>query len=91
MKLFKKRLCKLFLFFAFLCRGFSLYDSGTVITEWNEGKINLQKVLESKESIDQFVDNLVGIAKAYGFEGWLINIECEVEVFYLFIFQGAFF
>lgn len=56
---------------------------GTVITEWEDGKRNLQRVLRNRQSVDQFVENLVAVAKALSFEGWLINIECPVEVFTL--------
>ncbi|XP_066917275.1 cytosolic endo-beta-N-acetylglucosaminidase-like isoform X2 [Clytia hemisphaerica] len=52
---------------------------GTIITEWDEGRKNLQKVLKSKEAVEVFVKCLVGIATKMKFEGWLVNIECHVE------------
>uniref|UniRef100_A0A7M5X0P3 Cytosolic endo-beta-N-acetylglucosaminidase TIM barrel domain-containing protein n=1 Tax=Clytia hemisphaerica TaxID=252671 RepID=A0A7M5X0P3_9CNID len=53
---------------------------GTIITEWDEGRKNLQKVLKSKEAVEVFVKCLVGIATKMKFEGWLVNIECHVEI-----------
>lgn len=51
---------------------------GTFITEWSDGKTKLLEVLESKESIDKTTDSLLKCCKHFKFEGWLINIECEV-------------
>lgn len=51
---------------------------GTFITEWAEGKNRLLEVLESEETVDKTTEALVKCCKHFKFEGWLINIECEV-------------
>ncbi|XP_052784128.1 uncharacterized protein LOC128219957 [Mya arenaria] len=52
---------------------------GTVITEWDDGKARCKIFLETEESYKAFADQLVKIAKYYGFDGWLINIENVIE------------
>ena len=54
--------------------------TGTVITEWNDGKARCEEFLKSEDSYKQFADQLVQISKYYGFDGWLINIENKIEV-----------
>lgn len=39
----------------------------------------MEKVLESREKMEQIADSLVLVAKYCGFEGWLMNIECSVN------------
>ncbi|CAJ0597895.1 unnamed protein product [Cylicocyclus nassatus] len=50
---------------------------GTFITE---GKELCARVLASEETVLLTVDRLVSIARAYNFDGWLINIENRVLV-----------
>eukprot|EP00088_Acartia_fossae_P023032 TRINITY_DN2410_c0_g1_i2.p1 TRINITY_DN2410_c0_g1~~TRINITY_DN2410_c0_g1_i2.p1 ORF type:complete len:563 (-),score=80.24 TRINITY_DN2410_c0_g1_i2:187-1875(-) len=52
---------------------------GTIITEWKEGKQILENILRDEKKIDEFVDQCASIASFYGFQGWLLNIENEVE------------
>lgn len=51
---------------------------GTFITEWADGKTRLMEVLESEETVNKTTNALVRCCKHFKFEGWLINIECEV-------------
>ena len=51
---------------------------GTIITEWGEGKKLCDAFLASPEVTEAFVGTLTSIAEAYGFEGWLVNIENEL-------------
>ena len=61
-----------------------LLATGTVITEWDDGKARCNAFLKSEEAYKQFADQLVAICKTHGFDGWLVNIENEIEVkFYL--------
>ncbi|CAJ0943178.1 unnamed protein product, partial [Mesorhabditis belari] len=53
---------------------------GTLITEDDGGKALCEKFLSSPEAIEQTVEALVKIAKDWNFEGYLINIENELEV-----------
>ncbi|KHN77582.1 Cytosolic endo-beta-N-acetylglucosaminidase [Toxocara canis] len=52
---------------------------GTIITEWESGAKICSEVLSSEENVDKTVANLVEIATYHNFEGWLINIENEIE------------
>ncbi|CAG2163116.1 unnamed protein product [Oppiella nova] len=53
---------------------------GTVIVEgWTQSKLICSQILSNREVIQKMVRKLVDIAKYYHFEGWLINIECQVE------------
>ncbi|XP_030645628.1 cytosolic endo-beta-N-acetylglucosaminidase [Chanos chanos] len=48
---------------------------GTFITEWTVGREVCEKFLAGEEAYRAVADKLVQIAHAYGFDGWLINIE----------------
>ncbi|VDM43463.1 unnamed protein product [Toxocara canis] len=52
---------------------------GTIITEWESGAKICSEMLSSEENVDKTVANLVEIATYHNFEGWLINIENEIE------------
>lgn len=54
--------------------------TGTVITEWDDGKARCEKFLQDVVSYKKFADQLVQIALYYKFDGWLINIENKIEV-----------
>ncbi|XP_022745768.1 cytosolic endo-beta-N-acetylglucosaminidase 1-like isoform X2 [Durio zibethinus] len=53
---------------------------GTFITEWDEGKAICKKLLSTKESAYKYAERLVELAIALGFDGWLLNMEVELEV-----------
>lgn len=55
-------------------------SSGTLITEWDDGKARCEAFLKSEDSYKQFADQLVKIAQYYRFDGWLVNIENKIEV-----------
>ena len=52
---------------------------GTIITEWGPGKQLLEKILASDENIERFTAVTASMCAHYGFHGWLLNIENEVE------------
>jgi endo-beta-N-acetylglucosaminidase D len=58
-----------------------LFNLGTFITEWDDGKARCQKLLESEDSYREVASKLVEITKYYKFDGWLINIENVIEVY----------
>ncbi|XP_007008872.2 PREDICTED: cytosolic endo-beta-N-acetylglucosaminidase 1 [Theobroma cacao] len=53
---------------------------GTFITELDEGKAICRKLLSTKESAQKYAERLAELAVALGFDGWLLNIEVELEV-----------
>ncbi|PSS33281.1 Cytosolic endo-beta-N-acetylglucosaminidase [Actinidia chinensis var. chinensis] len=53
---------------------------GTFITEWNEGRVNANKLLATKESTHMYAERLTELATALGFDGWLINMEVDLDV-----------
>ena len=53
---------------------------GTFIVEgWTETNEIMSEILNRNETQEIVVTKLVEIAEFYGFEGWLINIECEID------------
>lgn len=52
---------------------------GTVITENGGGKQIWDEVLKTRENIIKFADALIQIAQFYKFEGWLLNVENEIN------------
>ncbi|CAH1795243.1 unnamed protein product [Owenia fusiformis] len=52
---------------------------GTFITEWDEGAAICSELFESRSKYRKFADILVAIATFFNFEGWLINIENEIQ------------
>ncbi|CAN6569020.1 unnamed protein product [Malus baccata var. baccata] len=52
---------------------------GTFITEWDEGKLICNKLLSTKESAEMYAEFLAELAVALGFDGWLINMEVELN------------
>jgi mannosyl-glycoprotein endo-beta-N-acetylglucosaminidase len=52
---------------------------GTIITEWENGRDLLESMLSSRAKLERSVQQLVNIALYYRMDGWLINIENEVE------------
>ena len=73
----------IFLLFSIINYFFSVYFfliSGTLITEFDDGKILCSELFCSEERVNQVVEALVGIAKAYDLHGWLINVENELPL-----------
>ncbi|CAN6992004.1 unnamed protein product [Brassica rapa subsp. trilocularis] len=52
---------------------------GTFITEWDEGKATCGEMLATKESAQMYAERLAELATSLGFDGWLINIENEID------------
>ncbi|KAF8106576.1 hypothetical protein N665_0137s0028 [Sinapis alba] len=52
---------------------------GTFITEWDEGKATCKEMLDTKESAQMYAERLAELATSLGFDGWLINIENEID------------
>ncbi|ANM65635.1 Glycosyl hydrolase family 85 [Arabidopsis thaliana] len=52
---------------------------GTFITEWDEGKATCKEMLATKESAQMYAERLAELATALGFDGWLINIENDID------------
>ena len=59
-------------YFAF--QGIKVY--GTIITEHSDGQQLCDKIFEN---LEVFAEKLHEISEAYGFEGWLLNIENEIQ------------
>ncbi|XP_058207318.1 cytosolic endo-beta-N-acetylglucosaminidase 1-like [Rhododendron vialii] len=53
---------------------------GTFITEWDEGRVNANKLLATKESAHMYAERLTELASALGFDGWLLNMEVKLDV-----------
>ncbi|XP_039135920.1 LOW QUALITY PROTEIN: cytosolic endo-beta-N-acetylglucosaminidase 1 [Dioscorea cayenensis subsp. rotundata] len=52
---------------------------GTFITEWDGGK-GIWDLLASKDSAHMYAERLAELAKALGFDGWLLNIEVNLNL-----------
>ena len=52
---------------------------GTFITEWNSGRKLCREIFSSSASALKFASQLGAMARAYKFEGWLVNIENPLE------------
>lgn len=52
---------------------------GTLITENSEGKKIWDEILKTQDNIIKFADALILLAQFYKFEGWLLNIENEIN------------
>jgi mannosyl-glycoprotein endo-beta-N-acetylglucosaminidase len=48
---------------------------GTFITEFGQGKQRCNRLFSSRAAAQAVADQLVAVARHYGFEGWLVNIE----------------
>lgn len=51
---------------------------GTLIFEWEAGAKELHKILASFKTRAKAASKLASIAKFYGFDGWLVNVEVEL-------------
>ena len=54
-------------------------NTGTFITEWNSGRQLCRKIFSSTDTALRFASQLGAMARAYKFEGWLVNIENPLE------------
>ena len=52
---------------------------GTLITEGDDGVAICKGLFSSLENVEISVQQMVNIASFYKFEGWLINIENEID------------
>ncbi|KAK4489296.1 hypothetical protein RD792_005100 [Penstemon davidsonii] len=52
---------------------------GTFIMEWDEGKALADKLLSTKASAQLYAERLTELAVALGFDGWLINMEVNLD------------
>jgi len=59
-----------------------LLSVGTFITEWEDGYNKCSRLLADLSLIERFVDQMVNIAAHHSMDGWLINIENEIQVYY---------
>ncbi|KAM7270374.1 hypothetical protein ACFE04_029588 [Oxalis oulophora] len=53
---------------------------GTFIAEWDEGRKSCDELLKTKESAHMYAERLAELAVALGFDGWLLNMEVELDV-----------
>jgi len=52
---------------------------GTLITEWDAGANVWREILSSEENRNAFVEQCVKVALDMGFDGWLLNVENEID------------
>ncbi|XP_042465081.1 cytosolic endo-beta-N-acetylglucosaminidase 1-like [Zingiber officinale] len=52
---------------------------GTFLVEWDEGRVICDTLLSSKESSQMYAERLTELASALGFDGWLVNIEVNLD------------
>ncbi|XP_020237238.1 cytosolic endo-beta-N-acetylglucosaminidase 1 [Cajanus cajan] len=52
---------------------------GTFITEWDEGRAACDTLLSTKETAQMYAERLAELAAALGFDGWLINMEVNLD------------
>lgn len=52
---------------------------GTLIFEWDEGAADLIKMMSSYSVRAKAAQQLATIAKFFGFDGWLVNVEVALE------------
>lgn len=52
---------------------------GTLIIEFDEAKKILDELLHSRQDLYRFAEAFVLVTKNFGFDGWLLNIECGVD------------
>lgn len=59
---------------------FYLLNLGTFIAEDKYGVHICQEIFSSFEKIDELILQLVKLCIDFGFDGWLINIENNIQV-----------
>lgn len=53
---------------------------GTFILEWDAGRTMANKLLSTKVSAHMYAERLAELAQALGFDGWLINMEVNLDM-----------
>ncbi|XP_024995721.1 cytosolic endo-beta-N-acetylglucosaminidase 1-like [Cynara cardunculus var. scolymus] len=53
---------------------------GTFIVEWEEGRLIAEQFLATTEVTQLYAERLSELAVALGFDGWLINMEVELDI-----------
>jgi mannosyl-glycoprotein endo-beta-N-acetylglucosaminidase len=52
---------------------------GTLIAEWAAGAAAMAALLATDAAADAAADQLAALARHLSFDGWLVNVECELE------------
>lgn len=52
---------------------------GTIIIEFDNAKQLIDEILRSRQELYRYVEAFVLVTKNFGFDGWLLNIECGVD------------
>ncbi len=52
---------------------------GTLITEWDQGAAYCRELFGSREASEHTAQKLARIARAHGFDGYLVNVENVLE------------
>ncbi|XP_031628617.1 cytosolic endo-beta-N-acetylglucosaminidase [Contarinia nasturtii] len=52
---------------------------GTIIVEFDNAKKTLDELLCSRQDLYRYVEAFVLVTKSFGFDGWLLNIECGID------------
>ncbi|AQK93340.1 Cytosolic endo-beta-N-acetylglucosaminidase 1 [Zea mays] len=56
---------------------------GTFIAEWDEGVKICKEMLATEASAQMYAERLTELAHTLGFDGWLINIEVNLDVHFI--------
>jgi endo-beta-N-acetylglucosaminidase D len=65
----------------------SIFFTGLFITEAGEGQTICKRLLGNRTELDRIIESMTDLAVRYNFDGWLINIENEIQVFCLKILR----
>lgn len=52
---------------------------GTLIIEFDAAKHIIDELLHSRQDTYRYIEALVLVTKSFGFDGWLLNVECSVQ------------
>lgn len=53
---------------------------GTIIIEFDNAKKLIDELLRSRHDLNIYIEAFVLVTKNFGFDGWLLNIETDVEL-----------
>ncbi|GMH45314.1 hypothetical protein BSKO_13271 [Bryopsis sp. KO-2023] len=53
---------------------------GCLVFEWDYGKDSVEELLKDEKTTNQLIDKLIELAVYFGFDGWLLNFEVELNV-----------
>ena len=56
---------------------------GTLITEWDDGRRKCEQFLQTEQTAKQAARQLAAIAAYFGFDGWLLNFENELDTSFM--------